>query len=184
MSWVAATSGTLAAVLVTIALAGLAVFAWRQRRHSRSRAARSTAKDFALIAAVAIIVVLTLVSPDDHGSPSARLRLMPFDDLRAALAGHKSLGLSVIELVGNVALFVPLGMALRWRFPRVGLTEATGIAFGTSVVIEALQTVIPAGRWTDTTDVITNTAGGLIGAALRGRRSDDGASVRESAGAR
>ena len=164
-------------MLVTIAVAGLAVFAWRQRRNSASRAAKRTAEDFALIAAVAIIVVLTL-NPNDQGSQPRRLQLVPFEDLRSALAGHESLQLAVIETVGNVALFIPLGVALRWRFPRLGMTEAAGIAFGTSVVIEALQAVIPGSRWSDTTDVITNTAGALLGAALPGRRTDDGGPVR------
>ena len=170
LSWIATTSWTLAVVLVVIALTGFAVFAWRQRRNSASRAAKRTAQDFALIAAAAMIVVLTL-NPNDQVSEPRRLQLVPFEDLRSALAGHESLQLAVIETVGNVALFIPLGMALRWRYPRLGLTEAAGIALGTSVLIEALQAVIPTGRWTDTTDVITNTAGSLLGAALPGRRN-------------
>ena len=171
LRWVAMTSVMLTAVLVVISLAGLAFFAWRQRRRPRSGAAMSTVQDFALIAAVAIIVVLTLI-PNDDGSLPPRLRLMPFQDLRNALAGQEDLWLALIELVGNVVLFVPLGVAARWRFARLGLTEAVGIAFVTSVVIEALQAVIPGSRWSDTTDVITNVAGALIGAALLGRRTE------------
>ena len=179
----ATTSGTLAAVLVMIALAGVTLFAWRQRRHSPSRAAKITARDFALIAAVAIIVVLTL-NPNDQASQPRKWLLVPFEDLRNALAGHQSLGLAVIGIVGNVALFVPLGVALRWRFPRLELGGAAWIGFGTSVVIEALQAVIPGSRWSDTTDVITNVAGALVGAALPGDRTDHGASVRGPPGPR
>jgi glycopeptide antibiotics resistance protein len=180
---VATTSGTLAAVLVMIAVAGLALFVWRQRRQSPSGAAISTIRDFTLIAAVAIIVVLTL-NPNDQDSQTRRWQLMPFEDLRSALAGQQSLQLAIIEIVGNVALFVPFGVALRWRFPRLGLTQAAGIAFGTSVLIEVIQAVIPGSRWSDTTDVITNVAGALLGAALPGHRTDDGASVRGPPGPR
>jgi len=81
------------------------------------------------------------------------------------------------DLVGNVPLFVPLGFFLalspllrvagRWR--PVLLCLVGGLA---SLVVETLQLFSPA-RFTQTTDLITNSAGTLLGitvARLGGRR--------------
>lgn len=65
------------------------------------------------------------------------------------------------EKLGNVLLFVPLGLLLAMSTKSV--RRATGLSFGFSVVIELWQYVLALGR-TDPDDVICNTLGGLIGA--------------------
>jgi glycopeptide antibiotics resistance protein len=85
-----------------------------------------------------------------------------------ALDGEGGLRFAVAELIGNVLLFVPLGMALRWRLPRFGIARVTGAAMLISVTVEVLQAVLATGRWATTTDVITNTVGGLVGAIAGG----------------
>jgi glycopeptide antibiotics resistance protein len=72
--------------------------------------------------------------------------------------------LSLIKLLGNVALFVPLGTCLqlltRWS---IKLTVLLG--FAVSLVVETLQFLLSRGTST-TGDVILNCGGTLIGALV------------------
>ena len=69
-----------------------------------------------------------------------------------------------VDFVLNVLLFVPLGAALSFA----GLTplRATGVALATTVMIEALQLHIVAGRDSSLGDLVANTVGGALGASL------------------
>jgi glycopeptide antibiotics resistance protein len=89
------------------------------------------------------------------------LELNPFGDLR--VAAHTA-GRFRDLVVANVALFVPLGIALAWRGTR--FVRATTFAVAVSVCAEALQYLAAHGRIAQTTDVITNVAGAAIGWAV------------------
>lgn len=166
LDWSLATGGTLLSVLAVVATAGVALLVVRLVRHPPSTAAGRTARDVALIASLAVIFVVTLVAPTPVSGTEPHVRLVPFEDLRNALAGRHSLRLAVAELVGNVMLFVPLGMAARWRWPSLGLLRVGMLALAISATVEILQGLMGGGRWPESTDVITNTIGGLMGAAL------------------
>ena len=156
-------------LLAAVAAAGFLLLAWRLLRRPASRAVGTTSLDLALGCALALVVVLTLLTPSPFGSGlDPELRLVPFLDLRDALNGEHSLALALAEIVGNIALFVPFGIAMRWRFEWLGPWSIGLLALILSVVVEGLQAVTGAGRWPDSTDVITNTIGGLIGAGLGG----------------
>lgn len=87
------------------------------------------------------------------------LKLVPF------VAGDGYAASAPREVLANVALFVPFGVHLRllgWRWP--------GAVFGaalTSMLFEAAQFVLAVGS-TDSSDVIANTAGAVVGLALTG----------------
>ena len=102
-----------------------------------------------LLATLAGILLVTL-TPTAHGpyepNPGVRLIYAPTD------LGEKLL---------NVALFAPLGSALAF----IGSRHAVLWGAALSVLIEATQLAIP-GRLTSLADVILNTAGTAIGAAL------------------
>jgi glycopeptide antibiotics resistance protein len=159
---------SMAGIFVVLAIVATVVLAVRLVRHSPSRAFGVTARDAALVTSAAVILVLTLLAPsaDPTGIFEPNPRLIPFEDLRDALEGIRDLRLAIAELVGNVLIFIPFGMALRWRFPSLGVLQATGVALVLSVGIELIQALTGNGRWPESTDVITNTVGGLIGAAL------------------
>lgn len=70
---------------------------------------------------------------------------------------------SVSDLLVNVALFIPLGIAL--AFARAGRTTRWLLPLTLAIVIEAIQLTIP-GRFTTLSDIATNTFGALLGAAL------------------
>ena len=67
------------------------------------------------------------------------------------------------DVLGNVMLFAPLGAALAWTGRRVW--RATLIGAVLSITIETAQLVVP-GRYATLSDVLTNTAGAALGAAL------------------
>jgi glycopeptide antibiotics resistance protein len=119
----------------------------------------------ALMGAIAVILVATLVDREPIGV-RLDLKLIPFSDLISALGGSGSVRRAVIELVVNVALFVPLGLALRLRFESMSVARATAIACGLSLGIETLQLLVATGRVANITDVLMNTLGGFLGAIL------------------
>ena len=62
------------------------------------------------------------------------------------------------EVLANLLLFVPLGIYLAV----LGVRAKVPIIIGTSLALEVTQFVLATGS-SDTTDLIVNTAGGLIG---------------------
>ncbi len=75
----------------------------------------------------------------------------------------------LISILGNVAVFVPLGaavaLALKDQPPvkQVGLGTAAGA--GLSATIELLQLALPS-RWSDPADWVLNTVGAGMGAVM------------------
>ncbi|MGO1948586.1 MAG: VanZ family protein [Mycobacteriaceae bacterium] len=67
----------------------------------------------------------------------------------------------VFDILGNIAMFVPVGVLLMILTRRVLWT--VGVAAALSLAIEATQYVFSLGR-TDVTDLICNTAGAVLGA--------------------
>jgi hypothetical protein len=127
----------------------------RSGRTDASPPARRIGATLALLS-VAGILVGTLV-PQTRG---------PFDD---ASFGHWCLvcgRLGGADLVANVLFFVPLGVGLGlagWTWPRAAVA-----ALALSAGVETAQLLAAAGRYPTLGDVVTNTAGGGIGAALAG----------------
>lgn len=66
------------------------------------------------------------------------------------------------EVLENVLIFVPMGIYLQMLIPKVKLYAKIMMIAGTSFLLETTQYVLAIGR-SDITDVLTNTAGGLLG---------------------
>ncbi|MFD6817177.1 MULTISPECIES: VanZ family protein [unclassified Microbacterium] len=71
----------------------------------------------------------------------------------------------VLEILANVALFVPVGLLLALALPRLRLWQVVLCGGLMSVVIEAVQGLMPS-RVPALSDIIANTSGTLIGAVL------------------
>ena len=100
----------------------------------------------AVIAAFALIALATLVP-------------LPGDQwLHAFWCIRCGGGADPVELLLNVALFVPLGLALRASHTRASLALATIVA--TTIGVELLQYFVVVGRDGSIRDCISNTAGG------------------------
>lgn len=128
-----------------------------RRRTPPSEAAIGAALDVAVGAAVVSVLLLTFTQAGDE---RRTLVLVPFAELHASVGLHNAIS----QHVGNVLMFMPLGFLgpLRWRsFNSVGRVILAAAVF--SVGIELLQWVVPTGRQASITDVITNTAGGVLG---------------------
>lgn len=69
----------------------------------------------------------------------------------------------VLEVLANVALFVPVGLLLAFALPRLRTWQVVLMGGLMSVVIETVQGLMPS-RFPTLSDVIANTTGTLIGA--------------------
>lgn len=167
--WLIDAGQLLLILAVPIIAVGIGVMAWRLRRESVGAVDR-TVRDVAVALALAVVVVATLLirSPGLGPDVPVHVKWLPFDDLLDALRGSGRLRLTIIEMVSNVVLFVPLGMALRWQNPRLGLGRIAMIAAVVSIGVELIQGLVLTDRWPSTTDVIMNGLGGLVGAAIAG----------------
>jgi glycopeptide antibiotics resistance protein len=86
------------------------------------------------------------------------VKLVPF--VRTSEAGASA----PVEVAVNLVLFVPFGVYLGLLAPARPWTAALALA-GSSLALEVAQYVLAVGR-SDTTDVVANTAGGLVGLGL------------------
>jgi glycopeptide antibiotics resistance protein len=98
---------------------------------------------------------------------------LPTQAVEATSAALDGLGLpgwatasALWEFLYNVLLFVPVAFvgALLWR--RVSLRAWTALGFAASLLIETIQAVVLPDRSTEVRDLVANTLGALVGAAL------------------
>ena len=119
-----------------------------------------------------------------------RYNLVPFREISRYIRHFRALGIySVINLAGNVAVFVPFGMWL----PILAAPARKGYhlvfyTFLLSLMIESVQLLFRVGSF-DVDDIFLNTLGGLIGFILyyllnRGaeKKSDSGAEQKQQNG--
>ncbi|WP_161972611.1 VanZ family protein [Curtobacterium sp. HSID17257] len=108
-----------------------------------------------VLALLALVAVLALTLYPE-GTPSAAV---------ACSVGLPYLAPTAVESIANVLLFVPVVFLAGLRTGRPLLTAAAGI--GLSAGIEALQAfVLGIGRACDTSDLVTNGVGSVIGSLL------------------
>ncbi|MGM7422269.1 VanZ family protein [Cellulosimicrobium sp. CpK407] len=81
------------------------------------------------------------------------------------MGGTASGGLGCRELAVNVLVFVPLGVLVLLAARQRHFARMLLLVVGVSVVFEVVQYVAGIGA-SDVTDVLTNTAGGLVGMGL------------------
>lgn len=99
---------------------------------------------------------------DDYGFRP--LNFIPFWTIRMQLRDHGSL--SMLNLVANVAAFLPLGMLLPCAFRKTDtIVRTLLLSMGLSIAIELFQLVTYTGSC-DIDDVLLNTLGALLGYGL------------------
>jgi glycopeptide antibiotics resistance protein len=114
--------------------------------------------------AVALLIAIWLLWMTLRGSGTVNQDLMPVIESQAAeiLGTHL-----LISILGNVAVFVPLGAASALALKDLPMTKRMGLATtvgaGLSAVIEVLQLALPS-RWSDPADWVLNTLGAGLGA--------------------
>jgi glycopeptide antibiotics resistance protein len=87
---------------------------------------------------------------------------LPFRTISSYLLGEPGRLIATINLVGNIALFVPIGCLAPFAFR--GMTWRRSLALGVtaSIAIEAMEAVFHTGLF-DIDDVILNAIGVMIG---------------------
>ncbi|MFD6054205.1 VanZ family protein [Agromyces sp. NPDC060279] len=134
-----------------------------ERPGGRGAAAAAAALFAAYLVLLVWLVLWKLQLPWEAVPVQRSLKLVPF----VAAEGY---GASAVrEVAGNVAVFVPFGLGLARLRPRLGWRRITAAAAGLSAGLELAQFALAVGH-TDLTDVLTNTAGALLGTLLAGRR--------------
>lgn len=88
--------------------------------------------------------------------PVRSLEVIPFKSWSNANVWYGPL----IDVAANIAIFLPIGVALAWLGWRSG--KVVRWALGASISIETLQWVLAAGH-SDITDIIINTLGAWLG---------------------
>lgn len=162
--------------VVTVPLLGVAQLIFRNRLRSYWLLVCATVTVYAT--GVISFTMLPLQAPEDFVCSSNPVRTTPFHSLVSLMQATEGYTLtqfltsvSFLQIFFNILLFVPLGFLARAVFKR-GLFTSTLIAFSISLAIELTQLT---GLWGyypcayrifDVDDLITNTAGGLIGAAI------------------
>ena len=69
------------------------------------------------------------------------------------------------EVVANILFFVPFGLYLGTLAPSWRWWQLTAVFLGASLVLETAQNLLSTGSF-DTSDLISNTAGGLVGLGI------------------
>ena len=131
----------------------------RWRRQGRRRMAVN-AVFYLYMAGVLWVTVLPVLSLLGIHHPYQPMVLEPFRDLRLGY------GNAMRQLLLNVLMTIPFGFLWPLVRRRNGHFRAVGAAFLLSLCIELLQPLLPTARTADITDLICNTAGGLVGYLL------------------
>lgn len=94
----------------------------------------------------------------DDGPPN----WVPFKTIRAFLMGKFGLMKAGVNLIGNVALLVPVGVLAGYIRPNITWRQSMVVGMGLSLSIEAVQHFTRLGIF-DVDDILLNTLGVLLG---------------------
>ena len=111
---------------------------------------------------IAAVLWITLFSRIGDGY---RGFLLPFHSYKLILAGEWR---PLLENIGNVVLFIPLGVALKWS----GAKDVKKAGLLASLLIEVLQFTFALGTF-ECDDLIHNTLGAVIGAWCVGKNGGE-----------
>ncbi|HEX2910984.1 MAG TPA: VanZ family protein [Chloroflexia bacterium] len=95
----------------------------------------------------------------DAGGPA---NFLPFKTILPYLLGDKGWLIAGINLVGNIALLVPVGFLAPLVYPNMTWKQTLALAVAPGLAIEGMQTVLRVGIF-DIDDVILNALGVMIG---------------------
>ncbi len=119
-----------------------------------------------------IFLVYFLFLSDGFGRNIGRdqysYNIVPFQEIKRFMLYWDVIGpyMSCVNLLGNVAAFVPFGALIRWVLnKRVRWFEVTFYTFIFSLGVELIQLIGKVGVF-DVDDIILNTLGGFLGFVL------------------
>ena len=151
--------------LIVVAAIWSVAAAVRARDGGIVSAIKTSIAEATLAAGIVAILIMTVVPLNGpmpgQFQPPVLVNLVPVVPLISELAGA-DLGWTLVNIVGNPGLYVPLGIGLTWRF---GLWTVwiVAVAASASVAVEVWQARSGGQRTSDINDVLLNTAGALVG---------------------
>lgn len=155
----------ISAMALPYALLGWPLLTARRRRRMPARLASRTAGLDCVVVLLGFLVLCLVTMPVGDSNEST-LDLVPGADIRDAFDDEGSLW----QVIGNVLLLAPLGALLPVRVRRLrAVLRVLLAAMVFSVLVEGTQYLLHNGRVTSTDDVILNTTGATLGAALSRR---------------
>lgn len=158
-------------IVWAVVLAGSAIVAGvRSRRMPMRDAIAATLPDVALGLTAALILVLTLRPGPAFEGDRTTINVIPFHEQYLDWTQRTGPAAAVAEVIGNVAVFVPLGMATAWRFGGLRARQAVIGFVAFSLAIEAAQLLFGQRRTADITDLLLNTSGAMLGFGFGAQR--------------
>jgi glycopeptide antibiotics resistance protein len=153
--------------LIVVAAVWSVAAAVRARDGGTESAIRTSIAEATLAAGVVAILVMTVIPlrvpmPGQY-QPPMPVNLVPVFPLISDL--QTDTFWTLVNIVGNVGLYVPLGVGLAWRF-RLRTVWIVAIAASVSIAVEIWQGVSGGQRTSDIDDVLLNTAGALVGSCI------------------
>jgi glycopeptide antibiotics resistance protein len=103
-------------------------------------------------------LMLNFAGTDAGHSPN----FVPFKTILPYLLGYKGLIIAGVNLVGNVALLVPIGFLVPLVYRNMTWKKSIALAVAAGLSFEVMQTVLRVGIF-DIDDVILNALGVMIG---------------------
>ncbi len=100
-----------------------------------------------------------------RGEITRAYNFIPFKTIYEYFATRFNIWIALMNVVGNIALFVPLGMYLQVFRKRKKILPCVALACAISVGVEILQFILGIGA-ADIDDVLLNTLGALLGILL------------------
>ncbi len=138
-SWLLGSIGLALIAAAPLILVGAIAIAWRHRTRSWADATLPVVRVLAIPTVVLVILVFALRPGDIVPGDTYAINLDPFRDLRRSVEFGQSTTIDIQNLVGNAAMFVPLGLAIAWVFPGVRFLTVLLVAVALSVTIEVAQ---------------------------------------------
>ena len=146
---------------LVVALLVASSLAWSPTRRGApwGRTLWASAVDVLVVSSL-VVVVIVIVGPAETPA-GRRLDLIPFRELQAHGFDRES---ALIELLGNVILFMPVAFFTALRFPAFrSLPTIVALGMGLSLALEGLQFALGTGREASVTDVLVNALGSALG---------------------
>ncbi|MEV8637203.1 VanZ family protein [Streptosporangium sp. NPDC051023] len=149
---------------IPLALLAARLLARRRARDGHPSPARTAAADVAMVAGTTPWIWMILTPRTGLSGVS----LVPFRDLADLF--HGPAVTVFVQVGGNLLVFASLGALLPVRSARfASLARVAGVAAGASCAVELLQYGLRLGRVSSIDDVLVNTAGAVLAAAVTRR---------------
>lgn len=96
------------------------------------------------------------------GTHEGPTNLVPFKTILSFLLGEKGFIIGGLNIIGNIILFVPIGILFPFVYKNMTWKKTLVLAIAAGLIIEGMQAILQVGIF-DIDDVILNGLGVLIG---------------------